>query len=329
MFWIVLAILIIVVWIIYSRRKGSVMLNKDQAEMVGELCRKEKIELEKKMQDMVDKDALQGKTVPVESIGKVTADMSEDVKKGVISFKQSLLDKYGPNIPINTAHRISWELEGNGKMWSDNPGCFERHLQRRDGNPLFPPERRIVIRKEIEEALEKDRIDQEHFLKKVNELNAKIKSFGGQITGEQSSAVIKGFHAVMEEGAAIGGKAIDMISDIEKIENTLIQQIVSANPKVKDNLETLQALASTERIPFLAQTKKKDTPILKSEELPTLLSEDLWEISILGDFSRKCDPDFHPNEMDVRSHLEQAIEQGFSKERAARIIAAWNEGKNK
>jgi hypothetical protein len=38
--------------------------------------------------------------------------------------------------------------------WSKNPGCFERHLQRRDGNVLFPLERRSVTNKSIEEARE-------------------------------------------------------------------------------------------------------------------------------------------------------------------------------
>lgn len=133
MFWIVLAILIIVGWIIYLRRKGSVTLTKDQAEMVLGLTRKEKTEIEKKMQDMLDEGALQGKTVTVDSLCKETADMPEDVKQGIVRFKQGLLDKYGPTIPVNTAHRISWELEGNGQMWSDSPGCFERHLQRREG----------------------------------------------------------------------------------------------------------------------------------------------------------------------------------------------------
>jgi hypothetical protein len=41
----VLAILIIVGWLIYSKRKGRITLTKDQAEMVGGLVCKEKTEL--------------------------------------------------------------------------------------------------------------------------------------------------------------------------------------------------------------------------------------------------------------------------------------------
>ena len=64
---------------------------------------------------------------------------------------------------------------------------------------------------------------------------------------------------------------------------------------------------------------------MKSEEIPTLLSEDLATISFEGYRSRAFAPNYRPNEVDIRNHLDIAIKQGFSKDRAAKIIAAWNE----
>jgi hypothetical protein len=167
MFWIGLAILIIAGWIIYSKRKGSVTLSKEQAQLVSQQVSKEREELAQKMQDMVDQAALQGKTVSVDSLCKETTDIPEDVKQEIARVKLGLLEKYGPTIPVNTAHRISWELEGYGQMWSDSPGCFERHFQRREGNLLFPQERRVVTKKEIDEAQQIDRIEQQQFKKKL------------------------------------------------------------------------------------------------------------------------------------------------------------------
>lgn len=49
-----LAILIIAGWIIYSRQRGTVTLTKDQAEMVLGVVRKERTEIEKKKQTIID-----------------------------------------------------------------------------------------------------------------------------------------------------------------------------------------------------------------------------------------------------------------------------------
>ena len=38
--------------------------------------------------------------------------------------------------------------------WSAKPGCFERHLERRLGNPLFSEERRHVTWRQVKEALD-------------------------------------------------------------------------------------------------------------------------------------------------------------------------------
>jgi hypothetical protein len=40
--------------------------------------------------------------------------------------------------------------------WSENPGCFERHLKRKQDNPLFPEPDRKVTQEQIDEARERD-----------------------------------------------------------------------------------------------------------------------------------------------------------------------------
>src|SRR5437879_5488623 len=50
--------------------------------------------------------------------------------------------------------------------WSSRPGCFERHLQRRHNNPLFPPSRRIVTQEEVTAAHIADLRNRQDFMAK-------------------------------------------------------------------------------------------------------------------------------------------------------------------
>ena len=78
------------------------------------------------------------------------------------------------------------------------------------------------------------------------------------------------------------------------------------------------------RTPFIRQLGRKDTPILESEEVPALLSEDLLTISLVGLGSRSFAPNFKPSTADIKIHLYEAVRHGFDKEYAEQIINAWN-----
>lgn len=206
--------------------------------------------------------------------------------------------------------------------WSKNPGCFERHLQRRDGNVLFPLERRSVTNKAIEEARERDRLEQETFQKKINALASQLQS-SKQMPVDQVSPLLQNIQSLIEDAALIGGEALNQIPNLETIEDSLIQQLNSAIPEGEEILEQARSLSAMERIPYLAQMKRKDTPILETEEVPTLLSEIFATISAVGYISRKF-PDFKPSEADIKKHLDEAVRQGFDKGTAHKILKAWN-----
>ncbi len=89
-------------------------------------------------------------------------------------------------------------------------------------------------------------------------------------------------------------------------------------------LDQAQSLSAMERIPYLAQMKRKNTPILEGEKVPTLLSEDFETISVIGYISRSF-PDFKPSDADIIKHLEKAVRQGFDKGTEQQILNAWNE----
>ncbi len=328
--WVAFALIIIAVWLIYSRRKGKITMTKEQAGLALGLVRKELAEIENKRQKIIDDGAAEGKTVPIESIfSRFENESDEFVKLEIEKQKQELLNKYGPNLPVDVVYRLMKQWDPNEESpWSDSPGCFERHLQRREGNLMFPPERRIVTHKEIEEAREKDRVEQQKFVDKVNAFVAKIKALGQSATPDQVGDMLKEIQAILEEAASIGGNIEHYVRTLEGTEETLMQSMTEVIQDIEEPLKEIYSLSVSKRSPYIAQLSRIDSPILKEEQLSTLLSEDLQTISLEGYRSRAFAPNYRPNEADISTHLENAVSQGFSKERAAQIMAAWNEIKD-
>lgn len=329
--YIAIAVLVIAAWIIYSRRKNTVTLTKDQAELTLELIRKERNEIEQKRQKIIDDGAAEGKTVPLESIFSHVKDESDElVKIELEKQKQELLNKYGPNIPVDVVYRLmkQWDPDEESP-WSENPGCFERHLQRREGNILFPPDRRKVTKQEIDEAKAKDLKEQQQFAEKVDSIEKRFRSSGKEITPNQGNAFLQEAQNLLEEAASIDGNIGKYVQVLEVIEDGLMKSLGEIIDDGENLLKQAQSLSTLKRSPYIAQFSREDSPILKDEELSTILSEDLDTISLEGYKSKAFAPDYKPNEDEIKHFIEQAVTQGFSRDRADQILDAWMEGSNK
>ena len=214
--------------------------------------------------------------------------------------------------------------------WNKNPGCFERHLQRRFANKLFPIDRRNVTVSELKEAREKDKSEQDRFIRSVKKLGEKLENMENLNPSStlHDSTSLQKVQALLEEAAAIGGNIQNAISALESTEKSLIQNINRIRPEGKDLLKQAYSLSSMARVPIIAQLARKDTPILQNEEIPSILSENHESIAVVGFISRSF-PDFRPSESDIKLHLEKAIKDGYSKTEAQRLIAVWMKYNNK
>jgi hypothetical protein len=212
----------------------------------------------------------------------------------------------------------------NKPKWSICPGCYERHLQRRYENILFPPERRKVSKDDIIQARKNDEIDQHRFIKEVQLAESELEN----LEYDNRSYAIQRIQALLEEAAAIGGETIqNAVQLLEQLEEDTIQYLNKVMPEGKELLEKAKSLSFMARIPFIAQCKRQDTPILPNEEIPTLFCESFETLATLGFISRSF-PDFKPSGSDIRNYLETAVKQGFSKDEAQSLISAWNEMKS-
>jgi hypothetical protein len=209
---------------------------------------------------------------------------------------------------------------------SDHIGCFMRHIQRRKDNPLFMPERRIVTKDEIIEALEKDRIDQGQFIKKILSFMKRFESLESDILPPQAHSFLMEIQDLLEESASIGGNIfLSAQEKLTTIEETLMQYLKEAHPDTANKLEKLKSLSILKRSPFSAQVTRNDSPIPKDEIIPALLSEDLAIISIEGSLNRYYKADPLLNDDSIKDYIEKAVNQELiSKSRADQIITAWN-----
>ena len=207
--------------------------------------------------------------------------------------------------------------------WEENPGCFERHLQRRYNNPLFPTERQKISTEELKQARAKDKISQKEFLKQYTLLVSEVIRWEGNMPVSDCSKCLQDTSFLLKLKASIGGDLENEAAVLEEFENNLMAAMNASLPEGEELLEKAHAVSMVARIPYMAQLKRSDNPILETEELPSLLSEDMATIRTVGFVSREF-PDFRPNGRDVEQYLKESINNGFDANRANEILEAWH-----
>lgn len=309
---------------LFSKRDNGVTLTQEQAELVKGLVAKEMEQISRQRHDIVDKAALKGETIPIISICVIRDGTSLEERAYIEHNMQELIEKYGESMPVNTALRLSREWADEEKVWSDDPGCYERQLQRRDGSPLFPVERRVVTIQEILDAQKKDSAlllqFKEKFTSFYNECMCEMKRNNSL---DSASSLLQETMSMLEEATAIGGNLERESGALEVLEESLIKSMNKAMPDGAEILEKAHSLSSMKRVPFFAQSVGKYKAISEDEVVPSLIAEDLETIETMGILSRAFGPDFKPGDADIRAALDEAVERGFSRQRAGKVLTAW------
>jgi hypothetical protein len=179
--------------------------------------------------------------------------------------------------------------------WSQNPGCYERHLQRKYQNPLFPPASRSVTQEQIDAARVRDLHDAEvlreefqHVLqeemsgRKVEEMSGRKVAAASQI-----NAIREKLEDWMERALGIGGDEGDKIK--QQLDDLRRAVITDWRQGLQNdgNTEAVDALDNAERSfeenvkpfhnRFIAQMSKLES----ADIVPALLSEDPEIISLV------------------------------------------------
>jgi hypothetical protein len=175
---------------------------------------------------------------------------------------------------------------GRTNRWSQHPGSFERHLQRREGNPIFAKEVRFPSNEEIRAARQKDeanfKVAEEsarEWVKGVTDLLEGRKATVGGVASLHKSAA-----DVMATCAEAGENAEYYRNLVRTMDNELASGMVKALGKYSSEAdertteEKLCALRDLNAHHFWVHISLKDGPIRSDEITATLLCESLQTV---------------------------------------------------
>jgi hypothetical protein len=163
-------------------------------------------------------------------------------------------------------------------LWSTHPGGYERHLQRRWNNPLFPPERRKVTAADVYHAWIKDSAAMDELEAKVNTfLKAQPDDLPLNWTEWCNDTRAK-VDELLDEPYKIGGNIGEIVSTLQYVRS---RAIATWKAGLASDQKALEALEHAEeemkkwewlRNDFVQQSTNPDY-IPLDDLLPALLSE--------------------------------------------------------
>jgi hypothetical protein len=173
-----------------------------------------------------------------------------------------------------------WRFGGNKLIWSQNPGCFERHLQRKYRNPLFPPDVPTVAQEQIDQARVKDSLEAEEVRQRFWSLLHRVRDRDASVPCGEALNVRKEFDNLLSRTAEIGGPLHEVVPKLFEMYEAVVHDILASlydhNDLEKQLRVALAFSAERRRLfnnSFVAQLRRMDTPIRPDEVIPSLLSE--------------------------------------------------------
>lgn len=187
------------------------------------------------------------------------------------------------------------EYKGTTNRWKDVPGCFERHLQRKEGNCLFPVSERQPIDEAIHKARDKDDADIDKLQLDMTAALQIMERFGAQETvpsGVLLDFLQKELDPLMRRTAEIGEPARRFFKALEHVRDASFKSLEGQRDDVKSDIALLRDALQGQFNLFLAQIWRTDTPITAAEITPALLCESTDTVAAVSEFLRRHNPEF-------------------------------------
>jgi hypothetical protein len=165
-------------------------------------------------------------------------------------------------------------------VFSANPGCWERHLQRKAGNPLFSDAERQVSQAQVDAARRKDREEAEAF---EEAFRALVKE-AMELPPRADSAVILSLKErtdkLYECCAGLGGDLRAHLDGLKRLAGIIMRAVwegAGDDAKARWELEREENARALHfellRHPVVADLLRPDSPIAPQQLVPVLLCE--------------------------------------------------------
>jgi len=187
-------------------------------------------------------------------------------------------------VSIETAYK------GLTNRWRENPGCFERHLQRMEGNPLFKEHQRCPSNDDILLARAKDDADLNQLKLEVETLFAEIKEMEEQ--GNVEGGIFTDLMQHRIEPLMVRAAALGQLPSAQRHLEALKKVMESALKSLPISPEQKQWFRKSwirQTNPFYAQRSREDTPIDSSDSVLALLCENIEDVKAVLEIYRDLD----------------------------------------
>jgi hypothetical protein len=215
--------------------------------------------------------------------------------------------------PVSVAFvNVETAYKGLTNRWREKPGCFERHLQRMEGNPLFQESQRNPSDDDILVARAKDDADLNQLQLEVETLFADLKAMGEQEKVQVQILIDLMQHRIeplMVRAAAVG--PIPAAQNHLKVLAEFMESMLESEFG-PDDQESFRKIWARKTNVFYAQLSCEDTPIDRSDSVLALLCENTEDVKAVLEIYRNLDPSLVDSMRNMALlHFEIAELEGF------------------
>ena len=174
----------------------------------------------------------------------------------------------------------------NPLRFSPLPGAYERHLQRKYHNPLFPTSQQNFLQAEVEQARQRDQQDLQAFMETFQETVKEAAALSGSVDSEVVLDLKEKLERLYVTSSALAG-------DLDSYQDALLKLIKVCMKTIRlgasDDVVALRKLDEEEQArtvyfallesPLVAELMRGDDIIQADELVPTVLSLDLAQLT--------------------------------------------------